>query len=107
MKKSASSVRERRHGATRTVTPKINVRYVKFTPAEMAYDLPAELDPKQWISVGRGPGALFNKPPACATVHLDPDIATFFGNEKSVNQALRKAMELMKMKPNGRRRKSA
>jgi hypothetical protein len=73
----------------------------------MAYELPAELDPKQWVRVGRGPGAVFNKPTPGTTVHLDSDIARFFGGEKAVNQALRKAMELMKLKPNGKRRKTA
>ena len=106
MKRSASSVLTERRKQRRAVTPTpVNVRYVKFSPEEMAYDVPE--DTSGWVPVGRGPKAIFAKPPkAGTTVRLDADVAEVFKDAASVNKALRKLIEAM---PPGktRRRRSA
>src|SRR4051812_20269864 len=56
--RSASSAPERQPLPRRASMPKPKVRFVKFTPQEMAYDLPEELDFSKLIPiVGRGVGA--------------------------------------------------
>jgi len=120
-KRSVSSVLAERIRQRRSVTPaKVSVRYVKFSPEEMAYDID-DTDPADWIPVGRGPGATFAKPSkqliaiwekqlAAASkkhyVRLDPDVRKAFPSNESVNQALR---ALMKQQKNGKstRKKSA
>lgn len=79
----------------------------------MAYDLPAETDPRHLVPVGRGPSALFRKPTKRAIrdhlsqfVRLDPDVRDFFRDDVIVNQALRKAMELALMHGDPRRKKT-
>jgi hypothetical protein len=78
----------------RAVTPgKIKVRYVKFTPEEMAYDVPA--DTSDFVFVGRGPGNVFTKPRGVRQVALEADVAKVFKSDAAVNNALRKLMEAM------------
>lgn len=85
----------------------------------MAYD-PTPEETENWIPVGRGPGATFARPSKeliriwkkqmaarKGYVRLDRDLEAFFQDERTVNEALRRAMELMKLKTNGKRRKSA
>ncbi len=80
------------------------MRHVKFSPEEMAYDLPE--DTADWTPVGRGPDAIFDKP-AKPVVSLDADVAKVFGDEKQVNNALRKLIEAMPDTEVVKRRKSA
>ena len=104
MKKSASSVLAERIKQRRAATPtKHNVRYVKFSPEEMAYDLPE--DTSHFVTVGRGPGSFFEKPPkGTKSVSLDPDVAKVFRDAESVNRALRKLIEAMPMASTRKRR---
>jgi hypothetical protein len=83
------------------------VKYVKFSPEEMAYEPPKEVnfksgtvfrDVEQWRQyLGRKRGF----------VKLDPDVAAFFRDDQTVNEVLRRAMGIMKVKPGAKRRKSA
>jgi hypothetical protein len=67
---------------------------VKFTPEEMAYDGPTPKELEHWIPVGRGPEAIFARPPGHGrTVELEPDIAAVFKDSEAVNRALRKLIE--------------
>ena len=76
----------------RAVTPsKFKVRYVKFTPEEMAYDLPADVSHLPFKRV---------KP----RVELEEDVAKVFRDSAAVNNALRKLIEAM---PTTGKRKSA
>lgn len=79
---------------------------MKFSPEEMAYDMPD--DTSKFVPVGRGPKAIFNKPTE-ATVDLDADVAEVFSTSKQVNNALRKLIEAMpkQAKASAKRRKSA
>ena len=91
------------------LTLKASVRHVKFTPEEMAYD-PSPEETADWLPVpGRGWEAyrrFANWKRQMA--RLDPDIRKAFPDDRSVNQMLRKVMELRKMKPAvAQRRKSA
>ena len=109
MKQSVSSALAERIKERRNVTPtKVNVRYVKFTPEEMAIDA-ADVDAsrggptfrgiKEWqrfLSFKRG------------YAKLDPKVRQAFPDNASVNAALRKVIELQEMKQSrGRKRKSA
>jgi hypothetical protein len=96
------------------IAPKINVRYVEFTPEEMAYDLPEETDPRQLIPLGRGEAAMFRKPSKKEIrahqrryFELDADLRKFFRDDKTVNETLRKVVELAEIRPPGKRHKSA
>jgi hypothetical protein len=87
----------------KTVSPsKASVRFVKFTPEEMAYD-PSPEETANWTPVGRGLASLFAKP-AARTVVLEKDMAKVFKNSASVNKALRKMIATM---PAPRKRKTA
>jgi hypothetical protein len=89
------------------VTPaKHSVRYVKFTPEEMAYD-PSPEETAHWVPVGRGPKGLFAKPKGSRTVvELEKDVAQVFKDSAAVNKALRKLIEAVPT--NGRKmRRSA
>ncbi len=106
-KQSVSSVLAERIKQRKAVTPaKAKVRYVDFTPEEMAYDLPE--DTSGFVPVGRGPEAIFNKS-AKANVDLDADVARIFTDGKQVNNALRKLIEAMppQVKEAAKLRKSA
>lgn len=107
MKPSASSVLTERRRQRRAVTPTpVKVRHVKFTPEEMAYDPPPE-ETEMWTPVGRGPDALFAKPPRRgAVVELDADVAKVFKDAAAVNNALRKLIEAVPQ-AGGRKRRSA
>ena len=79
--------------------PKILVRHVKFTPEEMAYDPSAE-ETASWLPIpGRGLAA-FNRfyKWKRQMVRLDPDIRRAFPDDRSVNVALRKVIELQQMR---------
>src|SRR5438093_1402510 len=118
-KRSVSSVLAERIRQRRNVTPaKVSVRYVKFSPAEMACDAD-EVDMANWVPVGRGPGATFAKPSKQLVaiwkkqmaskkgyIRLDPDVRKAFPSNESVNAALR---AMMKQQKNGKstRKKSA
>jgi len=111
----AERIRERR-----AVTPvKHNVRYVKFTPEEMAYDIPD--DTSHFLPVGRGRDGLFAKPSKKvieawrkqltangAYARIDPDVRRVFPDDQMLNRALRKVMELQQLaNENVKRKKSA
>ncbi len=107
MKRSVSSVLAERIKQRRDVTPvKHSVRYVKFTPEEMAIDA-GDIDVsrmpviargrKEWeqfLAVKRG------------YVRLDPDLRKVFKDDEAVNKALRKLIEAMPV-ASTRKRKSA
>src|SRR5579862_3995161 len=93
MKRSVSSVlAERRKQRSAVMPNKLNVRYVKFSPEEMAYDAPA--DTSDWVPVGRGRKGLFAKPDG-KFVKLADDVARVFQNTEAVNNALRKLIQAM------------
>ena len=97
----AERIRQRRA----VIPTKHNVRYVEFTPEEMAYDLPD--DTSHFVTVGRGPGAIFAKPPkGSKTVLLEPDVAKVFKDANAANRALRKLIEAMPDR-SAKRKKSA
>ena len=68
---------------------------MKFTPEEMAYELPA--DTSDWVPVGRGPAAIFAKPSDARSARLDPDVGRFFADDRLVNEVLRRAMLLLEL----------
>jgi hypothetical protein len=106
MKRSVSSVLAERIRQRKAVTPaKHKVRYVKFTPEEMAYDIPD--DTSHFVPVGRGENALFAKPPA-NWARIDPELRKAFPSDRVLNEALKKVVELQQLKTSeGRRKKSA
>jgi uncharacterized protein (DUF4415 family) len=106
MKTSVSSVLAERIKQRRAVTPtKHGVRHVKFSPEEMAYDVPE--DTSHFVPIGRGSGDFFAKPTKTQmVVRLDADIAKVFKNADAVNRALRKLIEAMPTQ-SPRRRKTA
>jgi len=68
---------------------------VKFSPEEMAYEAPAEVDFSRWKSVGRGPKAWQNRHLLKArSVTLDPDVSAAFPDDDAVNSALRELVKL-------------
>src|SRR5206468_3466120 len=100
MKRSVSSVLAERRKQRAAVTPsKINVRHVKFTPEEMAYEVPADTsDPKRFPTIARGRKEweqfLSLKR---GYVRLDRDLRTFYRDDRLVNDLLRHLMELAKI----------
>jgi hypothetical protein len=105
MKQSVSSVLAERRRQRRAVTPgKVRVRYVKFTPEEMAIDA-ADVDASKAQAVISSSGGL--KPSGSfkpAYVRLDNDVAKVFRDSGSVNRALRKLIEAMPAQPAKRRK---
>src|SRR5947209_1903163 len=99
MKRSVSSVLAERRKQRAAVTPsKFKVRYVKFTPDEMAYDAPADTsDPKRFPTLARGRKEweqfLSLKR---GYVRLDPDLRSFYQDDRQVNELLRQFMEMAK-----------
>ena len=94
MKRSASSVLAERIRQRRAVTQvKAKVRKVKFTPAEMAYEMPDDLSHLKYRRVNEG-----------KTVVIDADVAKVFADDAAVNNALRKLIEAV---PAAKRRKTA
>lgn len=90
----------------RAVTPaKSNVRYVKFTPEEMAIDADdidasnppliarSREDWERFLSFKRG------------YVRLDGDLREAFESDEAVNQTLRKAVEIAHLQQSPKRRK--
>jgi hypothetical protein len=73
---------------------KAKVRKVKFSPAEMAYEMPDDLSHRNYRRVNEG-----------RTVVIDADVAKVFADDAAVNNALRKLMEAVPQPP--KRRKSA
>ena len=73
------------------------VRYVKVSPEEMAFDVPAETMSGKWIFVGRGPLAVGAKPSDARWICLDPDVGRYFRDDRMVNEALRRAIWLMQV----------
>ena len=73
---------------------RIKVRHVEFSPEELAYDAPSEIDfskgPtfrgiaewRRFLSFKRG------------YVRLDPDVAKYYRDSQTVNDVLRKLMEV-------------
>jgi hypothetical protein len=83
MKKSVSSVLAERIKERRAVTPaKIKVRYVKFSPEEMEYDIPADVSHLPFKRARK-------------TVELEEDVAKVFRDSATVNNALRKLIQAM------------
>ena len=92
MKQSGSSVPGKRTQTKYAGMPKgIKVRYVKFTPEEMAYEPPVDVsDPKRFPLVCRG-GDEWRKFLSFKRgfVRLDPELRKAFPDDRSVNEALR------------------
>lgn len=109
MKRSVSSVLAERRKQRLAVTPsKTSVRYVKFTPEEMAYEGPEDTsDPERFPTIARGRKEweqfLAVKR---GYVRLDPDLRKVFKDDEAVNKALRKLLEAMPF-TSTRKRKSA
>jgi hypothetical protein len=95
MKRSVSSVLAERIKQRRAVTPrKIKVRLVKFSPEEMAIDA-GDIDASKGPFISRGSKEWneffsFKK----GFVRLDPAIRKAFPDDKAVNEALRKVIEI-------------
>jgi hypothetical protein len=102
-RRSVSSVLAERRKQRLAVTPvKHSVRYVKFTPEEMAYD-PTPEETADWVEVGRGPVAIFAKPPKSRTIVLAGDVAKVFRNSAEVNNALRMLIEAVPVQRKNRK----
>jgi hypothetical protein len=93
---SESSVLGARRARKGFVTSaKLNVRYVEFTPEEMAYDAPPDTsDPTRFPTIGRGPDdwkkfVNFRN----GFVRLAPDLQKKFRDDSTVNHALRNWLE--------------
>lgn len=94
MKRSESSVLAERRRRRAAVTPsKATVRKVKFSPEEMAYDIPEDLSHLKFRRTRSG-----------RTVVIDADVAKVFRDEAAVNRAMRKLIEAA---PDGPRRKKS
>ena len=96
MKQSESSVRRKQATERRRDTSLgAKVRNVKFTPAEMAYDSPADVsDPKAYPTVARGDKQWRAYLSAKRRyVRLEPDVLKAFPTAESVNAALRALIE--------------
>ena len=88
-------------------TRKLNVRYVKFTPEEMAYEPPAEIDFSKAFTIRGYENFRRFREWKRLMVRLDPDVRKAFPTTDAVNDALR---TLLKKKSNGKaasRKKSA
>jgi hypothetical protein len=87
---------------------KRRIKKVRFTPAEMAYELPDELDVAKLRYVGRGIGALdrhIARKKNLRTVELAADVADAFRTEAEVNEALRLVQKMREIgKPVKRKR---
>jgi hypothetical protein len=69
---------------------KASHKRVKFTPEEMAYELPTEIDVNKLRYVGKGVQAVRKLAERSKrTVGLDADVARVFRDSESVNKALR------------------
>ena len=90
--------------------PKLNVRYVDFTPEEMAYDAPRDVsDPKRFPTIGRdekswGKFLTFRN----GFAKLRPEFREAFPDDAAVNEALDLVLKLRQL-PFGKakRRKTA
>lgn len=88
--------------------PKVNVRYVKFTPEEMAYDAPRDVsDPKRFPTIGKD-AASWKKFITFRNgfAKIRPELRQAFPDDKAVNEALEKVLAIMNMKA-GKPKKSA
>jgi len=87
--------------------PKSKIKFVKFSPTEIAYDGPSPEELRKWKPVGRGKDAIFRKSPMA--VVLDADVAAVFADPKIVNEALRGLINLARQSTqrNPKKRKTA
>jgi D-serine dehydratase len=70
--------------------PKRKRKSVKFSPEEMAYDLPAEIDLKELRRIGAGTETVKRLTARSRrVVGLDPDVAKVFPDAEAVNGMLR------------------
>ena len=85
--------------------PKVKVKHVRFTPAEMACEAPAEVDFSKGLVIhGRSAWREYLARKR-AFAKLDPDVRRAFPDDRAVNEALR---SLIPTHPGpARRRKSA
>jgi hypothetical protein len=86
---------------------KTSHKRVKFTPEEMAYELPDEIDVTKLRHAGKGAEAvkkLIDR--SKRTVGLDADVARVFRDSESVNKALRAIIQVVPFREK-KRRKSA
>jgi len=75
--------------------PKATHRRTKFTPEEMAYELPDQIDAAKLRPVGRGAETVrMLAERSKRVVGLDPDVAKVFRNADQVNRTLRKVIEM-------------
>jgi hypothetical protein len=86
---------------------KFKVRHVKFTPEEMAIDA-ANVDASKRPAIARGPEEwqkflTFKH----GFVRLDPELRKAFPDDKAVNEALQKVVELRSIGKTTSRRRSA
>jgi hypothetical protein len=96
MNKITKSSGSSRPGARRVrkasaISPKINVRYVEFTPEEMAIDCPIDVsDATRYPTITRG-GKDWEKFISFRNgfVRLEPELRKAFGTSRAVNEALR------------------
>jgi len=107
-RRSISSVLAERRKQRSAVTPsKSRVRYVKFSPEEMAYEAPPDVsDPKRFPTIARGQREweqflAFKR----GYVRLDPELRELFKDDRAVNAVLRKVVELVRILQSDRRPK--
>ncbi len=102
-------MRERRTpGRQSAIAGRTNVRYVKFTPEEMAYDAPADAsDPKRFptLACGRAEWEQFLSFKR-GYARIDADLRGLFKDDRAVNDALRRWLEVKHLAA-GKRRKTA
>jgi hypothetical protein len=83
-------------------------KQVKFTPEEMAYELPSEIDVGKLRNVGHGADAVRKLAARSKrVVGLDPDVAKVFSDSESVNRVLRAIIEHMPSVPVRAHKRSA
>jgi hypothetical protein len=75
-----------------------NVRYVKFTPEEMAYEPPAEIDFSKVLLIRGYENWRRFRQWKRQMAQLDADVREAFPTNQSVNDALRKVIEIQQMK---------
>ncbi len=81
---------------------KIKHKNVKFSPEEMAYELPAELDFKKLKKIGRGVETVRRLVERSKhTISLDADVAKVFSDSESVNGILRAIITSMPKRRTG------
>ena len=100
---------KRTPGKSSDTSQRAKVRFVKFTPEEMAYEAPSDVsDPKRYPTLAKGQSEWleflsFKR----GYIKLDPALREFFKDDREINDVLRQAKAMMQMHSSAKKRKSA